>query len=243
MARKPLAEKTVAENCLKYGTGGINIDESRVGTEVRENPQYGGGGDLLAISKGGEQKWDGTKETVSGRFPANLIHDNSEEVRECFPETKSGWTDKDKQKSNSMFLGEMDYTGTHYADNSGNASRFFKSIIYQAKASKSERNKGCEGLEEQQYSHDGREKEIENPYQRNKSIATNNHPTVKPVALMEYLIKMVTPVGGIVLDPFAGSGTTGVAARNLNRNFILIEKEQEYIAIINKRLLAQLKKI
>jgi len=72
--------------------------------------------------------------------------------------------------------------------------------------------------------------------EHNNPTHKNNHPTVKPLALMEYLIKMVTPKGGVVLDPFAGSGTTGVACKNLNRNYILIEKEPEYIDIINKRL-------
>ena len=104
--------------------------------------------------------------------------------------------------------------GETYGD-SVNASRFFKSIIYQAKASKSERNKGCEG--------------------RN-TMYKNNHPTVKPVKLMEYLINMISREGQIVLDPFAGSGTTGVACKNTNRKYILIEKEKEYIEIINKRL-------
>jgi site-specific DNA-methyltransferase (adenine-specific) len=178
MARKPLAEKTVALNVLKYGTGGINIDESRVGTTddmARDN----GGIDVLSWggtygagkNEAQQRKENGLPQL--GRFPANLIHNNSEEVRECFP---------------------------------NESERFFKSIIYQAKASKSGRGEG------------------------------NNHPTVKPIALMEYLIKMVTPTGGIVLDPFTGSGSTLVAAKHNGYQYIGIEKEQEYIDIINKRL-------
>ena len=126
-----------------------------MGTEVRENPQYGNGGDLLAISKGGEQKWDGTKETVSGRFPANLIHDNSEEVRECFPENVKGEIGRTGRKSGGNYESSSYKVGvvteTGFKDN-GSASRFFKSIIYQAKASKSERNKGCEELEDRKIS-------------------------------------------------------------------------------------------
>ena len=111
MARKPLSEKTVAENCLKWGTGGINIDESRVGTE--EITSVGSLGKRKFQPGLGENNPVVVTGTHIGRFPANLIHDNSEEVRECFP---------------------------------NESERFFKSIIYQAKASKSERNKGCEDL-------------------------------------------------------------------------------------------------
>lgn len=134
----------------------------------------------------------------------------------------------------------------NYGD-SGNASRFFKSIIYQAKASKSERNKGCEGLEEKPFSMSGggmnaiKRGEIE--YGQKGQVGldkisqrTNNHPTVKPIALMEYLIKMVTPKGGIVLDPFAGSGSTLVAAKQNGFQYIGIEMTEEYIPIINARL-------
>lgn len=256
MARKPLSEKTVAENVLKHGTGGINIDESRVGMSQEDKEML----DAKASTNDngvnfdvGESKAKGTATPANnlGRFPANLIHDNSEEVRECFPETKSGWTDKDKQKSNSMFLGEMDYTGTHYSDNSGNASRFFKSIVYQAKASKSERNKGLEDFEEIEVRggggrvEDGYDlsdpeqvglKEAARKYGAVKSKKANTHPTVKPIALMEYLIKMVTPKGGIVLDPFMGSGSTGVACMQNSYQFIGIELELEYMKIAEQRL-------
>lgn len=242
MARKPLAEKTVAENVLKYGTGGINIDESRVETSenitIHKGNKFGGiAGTTLETFKTDGQNL--------GRFPANLIHDNSEEVRECFPSVGGGsfkqGSYRHKAPENLYQLGTTKKEGAlqnapdNYGD-SGSASRFFKSIIYQAKASKSERNKGCEGLEEKQYSHDGRDKEIENPYQRNKSVATNNHPTVKPIALMEYLIKMVTPKGGVVLDPFAGSGSTLVAAKQNGFQYIGIEMTEEYIPIIEARL-------
>ncbi len=208
MARKPLAEKTVAENVLKYGTGGINIDDSRVETSDKYSYPNGAGGNSFSVGEEPDGKRTEPVESNSlGRFPANLIHDNSEEVRECFPETKSGGGNK-ATKTAETFLG----TGFGGTDNSiwecdsGNASRFFKSIIYQAKASKSGRGED------------------------------NNHPTVKPIALMEYLIKMVTPKGGTVLDPFAGSGTTLLAAKELGYEYIGIEKEKEYIDIINKRI-------
>lgn len=240
MARKPLSEKTVALNVLKLGTGGINIDESRVeasdsdisaaAVPIRNNLRFCVGD--------GAGRGDGVHDMSKGRFPANLIHDNSEEVRECFPEQKSGAMKKAYEYTNNGYsLGKpTGSTKQIHESNSGNASRFFKSIIYQAKASKAERNRGCENLNEKQYSHDGRKKETENPYQRNKSVATNHHPTVKPVKLLEYLINMVTPKGGTVLDPFMGSGTTGVACKNLNRDFIGIELDREYFEIAKKRI-------
>jgi len=204
MARKPLAEKTIAENVLKYGTGGINIDESRVETSenitIHKGNKFGG----IAGTTPETFKTDGQS---LGRFPANLIHDNSEEVRECFPETKSVKANRGRGYWDGIFTNDCNYEGTERGfDDSGNASRFFKSIIYNAKASKSDRGEW------------------------------NNHATVKPTALMEYLIKMMTREWQIVLDPFAGSGTTLVACKNLGRWYVGIEKEEEYINIINTRL-------
>lgn len=189
LARKPLEEKTVAENVLKYGTGGINIDESRV--EAQKGDKFEGTGFR--------------DDTAIGRFPANLIHDNSEEVRECFP---------------------------------NESDRFFKSIIYQAKASKSERNKGCEELEEKKTKGSiGLNTVGGTPTNYTECrINKNHHPTVKPIALMEYLIKMVTPKGGIVLDPFMGSGSTGCAAKKNGYDFVGIEMEDEYIKIAEARI-------
>ena len=213
MARKPLAEKTVAENVLKYGTGGINIDESRVDfidAKDKDGWKYGAAGkENKSIDS-----WKNTSKViiqndVSGRFPANLIHDNSEEVRECFPEQKSGAKKANQENYNhedKEFVSTLGASINEYQANSGNASRFFKSIIYTSKASKKDRGEG------------------------------NSHPTVKPVKLMEYLIKMVTPKSGIVLDPFMGSGSTGVACVNLGREFIGIEKEQQYLQIAEARI-------
>lgn len=117
-----------------------------------------------------------------------------------------------------------------------------KSVLYFAKASKSERNKGCEGLPLQEKVFNGQsDKPSTDMKDVEKRFTTlpkaNNHPTVKPIALMEYLIKMVTPKGGIVLDPFAGSGSTLVAAKKNGYQYIGIEMTEEYIPIIEARLL------
>jgi len=186
-----------------------------------------------------------------GRFPANLIHDNSEEVRECFPETKSGGADgvRIAKKQDGNFLvalnNRLGYQTNAYARESGNASRFFKSILYYPKASKSERNMGCEELEEKEEVYPGINTfdENGNRLRADGSVipplkSKNNHPTVKPIALMEYLIKMITPKGGVVLDPFAGSGSTLVAAKKNGFQYIGIELTPEYIPIIEARLSA-----
>jgi len=152
MARKPLSEKTVVENVLKYGTGGINIDESRVeyqGKEDFENTLKSNTGNIAGGTFKCSSKSMAKEEVITqlGRFPANLIHDNSEEVRECFPETKSSKgsfkaEDYEEHETSTNFT-RGDFKGR---GDSGNASRFFKSILYYPKASKSERNSGCEGL-------------------------------------------------------------------------------------------------
>lgn len=254
MARKPLAEKTVAENVLKYGTGGVNIDESRVDVADSEKVKQEGhirkgnviGDDRTSVAAGqfGDGAFVAGTDLTAGRFPANLIHDNSEEVRECFPESKSGAMNGTYK--NTMMKGEPGIRDgkeiyLQQEASSGSASRFFKSIIYQAKASKSERNKGCEEMEDKEridyggfHSEKGLIENNRNP--ENRLPNKNNHPTVKPIALMEYLIKMVTPKGGVVLDPFAGSGSTLVAAKQNGYQYIGIEMTEEYIPIIKARL-------
>ena len=137
--------------------------------------------------------------------------------------------DKESQKQNELgrFPANVIHDGldTEWA-------RYF----YVPKTSKSERNQGLVEFEDKQYSHDGRKKSIENPYQRNKSISKNNHPTVKPVELMKYLCRLVTPKGGTVLDPFMGSGSTGMAAKDEGFDFIGIEREKEYFEISEQRI-------
>jgi len=238
VARKPLGEKTVAENCLKWGVGGINIDASRVRGEYKWRASDSKiDGDIFKQGSFGE------KPNELGRFPANLIHDGSDEVVGLFPQTKGeigrvGRKSGGNYSASSFKVGVVTETGIR---DSGSASRFF----YCAKASKKERNRGCEGLEEKLKS--GTEfrpsylERFEETGDKGSPRARfgktqNNHPTVKPIALMEYLVKLVSREGQTVLDPFAGSGTTGIACKNLNRNAILIEREAEYIEIAKCRM-------
>ena len=110
------------------------------------------------------------------------------------------------------------------------------SIRYQAKASKKERNAGCEDMPEKRVNYMAKANGTgEASMDTFSSVSKNYHPTVKPIALMEYLINMVSREGGTILDPFMGSGTTGIACKNLNRNFIGIEKDAGYFEIAKKR--------
>lgn len=200
VARKPLSEKTVALNVLKWGTGGINIDGSRVEGKLDGDPNR------FAKTDGGSfAKFPDHAPVVrgEGRFPANLILD----------------------KEAGQMLGQP--------------ARFF----YTAKSSKSERNKGLEGFEEKdkkRFGSGGRTKVngkwIETHSERKPF--KNNHPTVKPISLMRYLCKLVTPPKGIVLDPFLGSGTTAIAAKLEGFKCIGIEKEKDYIKIAKARIKA-----
>ena len=233
MARKPL-EGTVVDNVLEHGVGGINIDECRVGKEILEE-QIAGRSNKI----GTFERKDMITPKREGRYPANVIHDGSDVVQDIFPNTKSSNVSRERKagtefgqssgwnKHNNVDSGLMPAYGDE-----GSASRYF----YCPKTAKSERNQGLIEFDDKQYSHDGRKKSIENPYQRNKSISKNSHPTVKPVELMKYLCRLVTPKGGTVLDPFMGSGSTGMAAKDEGFDFIGIEREKEYFEISEQRI-------
>jgi site-specific DNA-methyltransferase (adenine-specific) len=228
VARKPLSEKNVALNVLKWGTGGINIDDCRIGTEERTYPITMTAGNFETTNGGKNIKSGET--TVQGRFPANIILD--EEAGQMLDE-QSGISKSSDTKRNRNTLGSFGMPNDltpEYSDKGG-ASRFF----YCAKASKSERNNGCEELEPKhidiQQPHNSKDLE-----ERYAMTSKNNHPTVKPVALMEYLIKLVSREGALILDPFLGSGTTAIASLKTNRKFIGIEKEADYVKIAEARI-------
>jgi len=178
------------------------------------------------------------KNKSKGRFPANIILDGSDEVVEGFPASKStqarGVTRQPRTtgvwdgENNGLQNGSTEIEG--YND-SGSASRFF----YCAKSSKAERNKGLEGFDEIKVS-DGRDKEADNAFQRGKTMRVNSHPTVKPVRLMQYLCRLITTKGGTILDPYMGSGSTGIGAKLENFKFIGIEMEEDYVKIAEARI-------
>lgn len=238
MARKPLIG-TVEANWCEHGTGALNIDGCRVGTEKEVpsgKPSQAGNRIYGAASLRTEDE-SGRNPNI-GRWPANLIHDGSDEVVELFP-VNAGASAPVKGSELSApaknAYGEYGRVpGAFHADK-GSAARFF----YCAKASKRDRNEGCEHIEAKQYSHDGRETPIDNAYQRNASNSHNSHnshPTVKPTDLMRYLCRLVTPPGGVVLDPFMGSGSTGKAAMREGFRFIGCELSPEYMTIARARI-------
>ena len=227
MARKPL-EGTVVDNVLEHGVGGINIDECRVGKEILEE-QIAGRSNKI----GTFERKNMITPKREGRYPANVMHDGSDVVNDIFPNSKgSSGNGNAKVGETSKGAIPLRRGEAPLYNDEGSASRYF----YCPKTSKSERNQGLVEFDDKQYSHDGRKKSIENPYQRNKSISKNSHPTVKPVELMKYLCRLVTPKGGTVLDPFMGSGSTGMAAKDEGFDFIGIEREKEYFEISEQRI-------
>ena len=238
LARKPISEKNIALNVMKWGTGGINVDGCRVGTET------------LTYTKNKEsaQTWkelDGRQhKTVSndppvtaiGRFPANLIHDGSDEVVALFPETKSGAKKQGTPYNHTNCNTMSNAIGTvkrDYPADKGSAARFF----YCPKASKSERNQGLDNFPEFDMPYGsgggGMPNGNNNP---KKTKQQNNHPTVKPLKLMQYLIKLIAPPTAIILDPFMGSGTTGVATILEGYSFIGCEIDPHYHNIAQQRI-------
>ena len=246
LARKPLSEKSVVDNVLKHRTGGINIDECRVeGNDAKypdTNPDFRDQGRQSKENMGIDKLSFGQTENVKrkkvvrksrdengvwtndnsgmkaegseyadadprGRFPSNIMHDGSDSIKELF---------EDK-------------------------SRYF----YCAKTSKAERNQGLNNLPTKKASSmpgrrnadDMKDSKIDNDVTgRFVTEKKNIHPTVKPIKLMKYLCRLITPKGGTVLDPFMGSGSTGMAAKEENFDFVGIEKEEEYFNIASARI-------
>jgi site-specific DNA-methyltransferase (adenine-specific) len=201
LCRKPLSEKTIAANVLKWGTGGINIDGCRVEGQKPSVPQPSGNtGDIYGF-KNGKGRSGEMSDNTQGRFPANLIHDGSQEVLELFPETKARGNKGESGGGGGMY-GHGECKNDFGAGDKGSAARFF----YCPKASKKDRNEG------------------------------NNHPTVKPTALMAYLCRLITPTGGVVLDPYMGSGSTGKAAVREGFSFVGCELDKDYFDIATARV-------
>lgn len=241
LARKPL-DGTVAENIEKWGVGGLNIDGCRIETNRSKERQYdkeagsGKTGSNKAMFAMGKSQPRSDKWLSNGRWPANVMFDK--EAAEMLDE-QSGILKSGELKnylipgasSNNHLTGKKARIINISTASIGGVSRFF----YCAKASKRERNAGLEGMPAQ-ITNDGRQTEIDNAYQRGITKRQNHHPTVKPIKLMEYLCKLVTPPNGIILDPFMGSGSTGIAAKNLSFDFIGMEYEKEYWEIAQKRI-------
>ena len=230
MARKPL-DGTVAANVLAHGVGALNINGCRIAAE-RPTGWSGAGSRLY---DGGLSRDGGSARPVDGRFPANVLHDGSPDVLAGFPGTKPSAVYGGGQ-------GLPSHTSLRPSDEGGSAARFF----YCAKASKADRDVGCGELDRaptaamagdlvggQRLGGDG--SPIATP------VRTNTHPTVKPTDLMRWLVRLVTPPGGLVFDPFTGSGSTGRAAILEGCRFIGAELTPEYVPIARARIDAAVK--
>jgi site-specific DNA-methyltransferase (adenine-specific) len=290
MARKPLSEKTVAKNVLKWGTGGINIDGTRIGTEERTDKITENGFGANFMDDGCQPSGKTYEKTVTGRFPSNVMFSHADDcvqvgiignsyvinkteewsgfgqkerpdyesesktvdvpIYECVEgcpvkelDEQSGirpggaYPAKRGQAVNTSFAsGQETVGGARQMGDTGGASRFF----YVAKASKKDRNEGLDDLPTRRASAMGYDIGLgeagEGMFKDRNPQKQNFHPTVKPTSLMRQLVKMVAPEGAIILDPFAGSGSTGKASVLEGRRFIGIEMTDEYLPIIQGRL-------
>ncbi|EAN4946433.1 site-specific DNA-methyltransferase [Salmonella enterica] len=248
MARKPF-KKTVSANMAEHGTGAININACRIPTD---EALIGGAGGLLSHQRDGTEPVSDYEQAPEGRWPANIIHDGSDVVVSTFPDAKgqqgalTGNEPSSKMGSANCY-GKMDrrHESTPRIDSSKSAARFF----YCAKVKPKERDEGLERFITMSASDmTGGRKEgsvgINDPRAGagRTNGAKNNHPTVKPIALMSYLCRMITPPGGTVLDPWMGSGSTGRAAIEEGFNFIGIDLNPDYVTIASARIAHSFKK-
>lgn len=251
LARKPLEKGlTVAENVQKWGCGALNIDGCRIAVDALD-PNHrkatGDNGNADSIFGIGNEKRPAT--LTQGRWPANIILDEQaafdldEQSGHLHGSGNKADVAEGKDKSYQASSFEIAYAGRanrDYGSTGGGASRFF----YVAKASKRERNFGLDGMAKRKFeavigSTKNKLKRMQDGVitgDRNNSPKANHHPTVKPIKLMEYLCKLITPPNGSVLDPFMGSGSTGIAAKNLGFKFVGIEMNDEYFEIAKKRI-------
>jgi len=242
MARKPLSEKTIVKNVLEHGTGGINIDGCRVdnsdmkvpdnANEIQtDKPKHHSGAMTGTIGKM-------QVHNSQGRFPANIIFDEEAgKILDKQSGVRKGFASQNCNNQQLYGGNALNKSSTirdgfkeGYND-TGGASRFF----YCPKASKKDRNEGVEHLEVKRP--DTRtDKGMGSFTEKGVQPQSNFHPTVKPTDLMAYLVRMVTPKGGTVLDPFMGSGSTGKASVREGFNFVGIEREDEYMEIAKTRI-------
>jgi site-specific DNA-methyltransferase (adenine-specific) len=255
IARKPLTG-TVAATVAAWGTGGLNIDASR----VQGPPSTHGGHRRPANVYAGQWQTEAEdySENPAGRWPPNVLLTHSAACNgHCAPDCPVAALDRQSGERTSVRSARGGASGNKvygkfaeatgyecgYTD-TGGASRFFPVLpwdpatdvpfMYQPKASRAERNAGCAGLPERESDVFGDDEWGRR--ERNVKPSTNHHPTVKPVALMRWLVRLVTPPGGTVLDPFLGSGTTGIAAVHEGCAFIGCEQDADYLAIAQARI-------
>ena len=260
VARRPLAG-TVAENVLAHGTGALNIDGCRVATD--EVLRAGAGGipcrndPMVPRGRAGEasatRRYADAGATdfaplpgprggdPAGRWPANVIHDGSAEVLQAFAQYGDRGAAAPVHRRNGdkfrttfgAFTGNIDEAGSTFHGDTGSAARFF----YCAKASRADRNAGCEALDAKPLNwSSGTQNPGSFQSEGTNRNSQNHHPTVKPTDLMAYLCRLVTPPGGVVLDPFMGSGSTGKACMREGFDFVGIELSGEYLAIAQARI-------
>ena len=236
VARKPLIG-TVAENVLAHGTGGLNIDGTRIGTD--DTRSFASKSALGMMNDDNWQAQPVLAGSISGRWPSNVMLDEFTAglVDEQSGVTRSQSGAKQTASFDSYSIGNYQGTANIVGhDDMGGASRFF----YIAKASKRDRNEGLDELPEVQGgAMEG--KEFRDGKPTNQPMRQNFHPTVKPTDLMRQLVRLVTPPGGLVLDPFTGSGSTGKAAILEGFEFVGVELTEDYLPIIEGRLLHAVK--
>jgi site-specific DNA-methyltransferase (adenine-specific) len=256
MARKPLLG-TVVANVERYGTGALNIDLCRIDTDEALRAGAGGipcrhdekvprgrDGEKSALRRYGDAGGTNFAATpgprggdVRGRWPANVMHDGSDEVMKAFPDApgQQGIAKDDGEATGNAVYGAMRNITNQPAprvESDKSAARFF----YCAKASRKDRNEGLEDMPERPSLKIDPTSAMARDGRRGSGTAQNHHPTVKPTELMRHLCRLVTPRGGTILDPFCGSGSTGKAAVLEWCNFIGIDLEAEYTAIAERRI-------